>query len=71
MFSQSFPDEIQRTAQPYLTDYLMVSVSMSNVKKVQQAFYSLCKYEKREKLEELLLDPVRNPREKTLIFARV
>jgi len=68
MFSQSFPDEIQRTARPYLTDYLFVTVS--NVKTVPQAFYSLGKHCKRGKLEELLLDPGRNPREKTMIFAK-
>jgi len=34
-------------------------------------FYEVAKFDKRTKLEELMQDPERNPKERTLIFVQV
>ena len=36
-----------------------------------QDFYEVAKFDKRTKLEELMQDPERNPKERTLIFVQV
>merc|ERR1712243_154586 len=37
---------------------------------VEQTFYEVAKFDKREKLEELMQDPARDPKERTLIFVQ-
>ena len=69
MFSATFPDDIQTAAQDFLNDYLFLTMGMVGgaCSDVQQEFYEVAKFDKREKLEELMQDPARGP----LIFVQV
>ena len=73
MFSATFPDDIQTAAQEFLNDYLFLTVGIVGgaCTDVEQHFYQVEKHDKREKLEELLNDPDRDPKERTLIFVQV
>jgi len=73
MFSATFPDDIQVAAQDFLNDYLFLTVGMVGgaCSDVQQEFHEVAKFDKREKLEELMQDPARDPKERTLIFVQV
>lgn len=72
MFSATFPDDIQTAAQEFLNDYLFLTVGFVGgaCSDVAQNFYEVAKFDKREKLEELLQDPARDPKERTLIFVQ-
>jgi len=72
MFSATFPDDIQTAAQEFLNDYLFLTVGMVGgaCSDVEQVFYEVAKFDKREKLEELMQDPARDPKERTLIFVQ-
>jgi len=72
MFSATFPDDIQTAAQDFLNDYLFLTVGIVGgaCTDVEQNFYQVEKHDKREKLEELLNDPDRDPKERTLIFVQ-
>ena len=55
MFSATFPDEIQTTAQDFLTEsYLFVTVGVIGgaCADVMQEFHEVTKYEKQEKLRD-------------------
>jgi len=69
MFSATFPDDIQTAAQNFLDDYLFLTVGQVGgaCSDVEQHFQ---KHDKREKLEELLNEPDRDPKERTLIFVQ-
>ena len=73
MFSATFPDDIQLSAQAFLEDYLFLTVGMVGgaCADVAQTFEKVAKFDKRDKLDELLGDPARDPMEKTLIFSQV
>ena len=73
MFSATFPDDIQTAAQEFLNDYLFCTVGLVGgaCSDVEQTFYEVAKFDKREKLEELLNDSDRDPNERTLIFVQV
>ena len=73
MFSATFPDDIQTAAQEFLNDYLFCTVGLVGgaCSDVEQSFYEVAKFDKREKLEELLNDSDRDPNERTLIFVQV
>merc|ERR1719334_959531 len=72
MFSATFPDDIQTAAQDFLEDYLFLTVGQVGgaCSDVEQTFYEVAKFDKREKLEELLNDSDRDPNERTLIFVQ-
>merc|ERR1719228_2603350 len=72
MFSATFPDDIQTAAQDFLHDYLFLTVGLVGgaCSDVEQIFHQVEKHDKREKLEELLNDPERDPKERTLIFVQ-
>merc|ERR1712058_41752 len=72
MFSATFPDDIQTAAQEFLNDYLFVTIGLVGgaCSDVRQEFHEVPKFEKREKLEELMQDPARDPKERTLIFVQ-
>merc|ERR1712179_187034 len=72
MFSATFPDDIQTAAQDFLNDYLFLTVGLVGgaCTDVEQNFYQVEKNDKREKLEEILNDPDRDPKERTLIFVQ-
>jgi len=72
MFSATFPDDIQTSAQAFLEDYLFLTVGMVGgaCADVAQTFEKVAKFDKRDKLDELLGDPARDPTEKTLIFSQ-
>merc|ERR1712098_989081 len=72
MFSATFPDDIQTAAQEFLNDYLFLTVGLVGgaCSDVEQTFYEVAKFDKREKLEELMQDPARDPKERTLIFVQ-
>merc|ERR1712042_335906 len=72
MFSATFPDDIQTAAQEFLNDYLFCTVGLVGgaCSDVEQTFYEVAKFDKREKLEELLNDSDRDPNERTLIFVQ-
>merc|ERR1712179_473654 len=72
MFSATLPDDIQTAAQEFLNDYLFLTVGMVGgaCSDVEQVFYEVAKFDKREKLEELMQDPARDPKERTLIFVQ-
>merc|ERR1712121_628538 len=73
MFSATFPDEVQEAAQKFLReDYLFLVVGMVGgaCKDVLQTFYEVAKFDKRSKLEELMQDSERDPKERTLIFVQ-
>ena len=73
MFSATFPDDIQVAAQDFLEDYLFLTIGLVGgaCSDVEQNFHQVEKHDKREKLEELLNDPDRDPKERTLIFVQV
>jgi len=70
MFSATFPDDIQTAAQEFLTDYLFLTVGMVGgaCSDVEQTFFECAKFDKRDKLEELMKDPERDTTERTLVF---
>jgi len=72
MFSATFPDDIQTAAQDFLEDYLFLTVGMVGgaCSDVQQEFHQVAKFDKREKLEELMAHPDRDPTERTLVFVQ-
>jgi len=72
MFSATFPDDIQTAAQDFLDDYLFLTVGQVGgaCSDVEQHFHQVEKHDKREKLEELLNDLDRDPKERTLIFVQ-
>jgi probable ATP-dependent RNA helicase DDX4 len=73
MFSATFPDEVQESAQEFLADdYLFLTVGLVGgaCSDVKQDFYEVAKFDKRSKLEELMQDPERDPKERTLIFVQ-
>ena len=72
MFSATFPDDIQTAAQDFLDDYLFLTVGMVGgaCSDVQQEFHQVAKFDKREKLEELMAHPDRDPTERTLVFVQ-
>ena len=72
MFSATFPDEIQESAMEFLTDYLFLAVGLVGgaCGDVKQTFHEVAKFDKRSKLEELMQDPERDPKERTLIFVQ-
>merc|ERR1719184_420411 len=72
MFSATFPDDIQTAAQEFLNDYLFLTVGLVGgaCTDVEQVFYEVAKFDKREKLEELMQDLARDPKERTLIFVQ-
>merc|ERR1712106_508377 len=73
MFSATFPDEVQESAQEFLADdYLFLTVGLVGgaCSDVKQDFYEVAKFDKRTKLEELMQDPERDPKERTLIFVQ-
>jgi len=72
MFSATFPDDIQQAAQEFLVDYLFLTVGMVGgvCSDVEQVFHEVSKFEKRDKLEELMQDPSRDSKERTLVFVQ-
>jgi len=72
LFSATFPDDIQEAAQAFLDDYLFLTVGMVGgaCADVAQTFEKVAKFDKRDKLDELLNDPDRDPTERTLIFSQ-
>jgi len=71
MFSATFPDEIQLTAQEFLREnYLFVTVGVVGGASadVVQEFFEVTKFEKREKLTEILQEC--DPKDKTLVFVK-
>jgi len=73
MFSATFPDEIQEAAQEFLReDYMFLVVGMVGgaCKDVSQTFHKVEKFDKREKLQEILADDDRDPTERTLVFVQ-
>merc|ERR1711972_917643 len=73
MFSATFPDEVQESAQEFLAqDYLFVTIGLVGgaCSDIRQEFHEVPKFEKRTKLEELMQDPERDPKERTLIFVQ-
>jgi len=72
MFSATFPDEVQESAQEFLNDYLFLTIGLVGgaCSDVRQEFYEVARNEKRDKLEELMQDPGRDPKERTLIFVQ-
>ena len=58
MFSATFPSEIQKLAQDFLHDYLFVTVGRvgSANTDIEQHIYEVTKFEKRDKLVEILND---------------
>merc|ERR1739845_299399 len=65
-------DEVQESAQEFLHDYLLVTIGLVGgaCSDVKQEFHEVPKFEKRTKLEELMQDPERDPKERTLIFVQ-
>lgn len=57
MFSATFPEEIQRAAGAFLKNYIFVAVGIvgSACSDVEQQFYKVSKFEKRQKLIVILL----------------
>lgn len=56
MFSATFPEEIQRMAGEFLHDYLFLTVGMVGAANadVEQRFFNVGQYEKKDKLLEIL-----------------
>lgn len=56
MFSATFPEEIQRLAAKFLHDYIFVTVGIVGgaCTDVEQVFYQIEKFKKRNKLIEIL-----------------
>merc|ERR1719516_553815 len=73
MFSATFPDEIQQACQEFLRDdYLFTTVGMIGgvCTDVTPEFIKVEHFEKRDKLDEILQDPDRNPLDRTLVFVQ-
>jgi len=70
MFSATFPDEVQRTAGEFLDNYLFVTIGMVGgaCSDVAQTFHQVERFEKREKLKDLMSEC--NPKDKTLVFVK-
>jgi len=70
MFSATFSDEVQQTANEFLNNHVFITVGMVGAlcSDVKQEFIKVEKDEKREKLEEILQMPDRDPQERTVIF---
>ncbi|XP_059478693.1 uncharacterized protein LOC132198595 [Neocloeon triangulifer] len=68
MFSATFPNEIQRIASKYLINYLYVVVGMVGgaCSDVTQSFLQVPKFDKREKLVEMLR--AEDPNHKVMVF---
>ncbi|KAL2727906.1 ATP-dependent RNA helicase vasa [Vespula maculifrons] len=74
MFSATFPDEIQRLASRFLKDYLFVAVGIVGgaCSDVEQKFYEVTKYKKREMLKELMeKETVSGTQQGTLVFVEM
>lgn len=58
MFSATFPEEIQRLASKFLNNYLFITVGIVGgaCSDVQQVFYEVDKFAKRQKLLSLLTE---------------
>lgn len=56
MFSATFPEEVQRLAAKFLHDYIFVTVGIVGgaCTDVEQIFYQVDKFKKRNKLIEIL-----------------
>ena len=56
MFSATFPDEVQESAQEFLNDYLFLTIGLVGgaCSDVRQEFHEVARNEKRDKLEELM-----------------
>jgi len=67
MFSATFPDDVQRLAGKFLNDYVFVTVGVIGgaCEDVEQKFYEVSRFEKRNKLVELLKQ---HGSERTLVF---
>ncbi|XP_018318686.1 ATP-dependent RNA helicase vasa [Agrilus planipennis] len=67
MFSATFPEEIQRLAAKFLDNYIFVAVGIVGgaCTDVDQRFYQVDKFKKRDKLVEILQE---EGSEKTLVF---
>jgi len=72
MFSATFPPEIRRSAQEFLHNHLFLKVGLVGgaCSDVKQTFLQASKFEKRDKLLDLLKNPSRNQRERTLVFVK-
>jgi len=71
MFSATFPDSIQETAQEFMGEsYIFVTVGIVGgaCSDVTQEFHQVSKYDKREKLKEIISE--NDPRDKTLVFVK-
>ena len=73
MFSATFPPEIQHAARDFLSNHLFLTVGMvgGTANDVKQFFYEVSKLTKLHKIKEILSDPERDPKEKTMIFVKV
>lgn len=56
MFSATFPDDIQRLASNYLHEYLFLAVGIVGgaCSDVEQNFYQVSRFDKKDKLIEVL-----------------
>ena len=73
LFSATFSDDVQTAAQEFLKqNYLFLSVGLIGgvCSDVKQEFLKVDQFDKREKLEELLQAPDRNPTDRTLVFVQ-
>lgn len=70
MFSATFKDEIQLVAQEFLHDYIFATVGLVGgaCTDVTQTFHAVSRYDKRDRLIEILQDS--NPTDKTLVFVK-
>lgn len=74
MFSATFPDEVQRLALRFLKDYLFVAVGIVGgaCSDVEQKFYEVSKYKKREMLKELMeKETAAGTQQGTLVFVEM
>jgi probable ATP-dependent RNA helicase DDX4 len=69
MFSATFPEDIQRLAGQFLTNYVFISIGIVGgaCSDVEQKFYEVNKFKKREKLQEILQESKPNAAG-TLVF---
>lgn len=67
MFSATFPDDVQRIANEFLEDYVFVTVGIIGgaCEDVEQKFYEVERFKKREKLIDLLKEKGSS---RTLVF---
>jgi probable ATP-dependent RNA helicase DDX4 len=70
MFSATFKDEIQLVAQEFLHDYIFATIGLVGgaCSDVSQEFHAVARFDKRDKLKELLQEG--NPTDKTLVFVK-